>query len=65
MAPYDYELTLRRVDRTSWVILSNKGIELYNITSCPSREAAVVEAEAWASSWSSVRIEVQDGISKC
>lgn len=57
---YDTTLVLKKAGLSTWIIYSNKGIELHTLHRCSSDVEALDAAKAWASSWTSVDIKVAE-----
>lgn len=57
---YNFDFVLKRLDSRTWDLLSTKGVVVYRIENCVSKEAALAAATAWASSWHSARVRLAD-----
>ena len=53
-------LLLKRDGSHSWVLLAEKGHAVYSFSGCIFEDEAMAVARAWASSWNSVCIRLQD-----
>jgi hypothetical protein len=56
----DKNLILRKTGPSEYTIYSDKGYSLYVMHRCSSPDDAMLTAKAWASSWISVSIRMED-----
>lgn len=57
---YSMDLIVRRTGSAEWTIYSASGVELHSMHRCHDASEAKEQATAWASSWNSVNIKVED-----
>lgn len=57
---YSTILILKKTGPAKWTLFTEKGIELITYMRVANAEDAYSRAKAWASSWSSVFIKVED-----
>lgn len=57
---YSYNFTVRKTSSSEYTIFSEKGFEMHVLSRCTDPKDAEERARAWASSWSSVCIKVED-----
>ncbi len=57
---YQFVFILRRIDRITWHIVSDKGHVVHIISNCIYKNEAEEKARKWISSWNSVLMEIED-----
>jgi hypothetical protein len=57
---YDHEFILKDVGHGEYELVSSKGFSLTSFNRCANQEEAMTKAKAWASSWTSVCIKMDD-----
>ena len=57
---YSYNFVLKKTGRAEYIIVSDKGFTMHTLDRCDSVDEAMTRARAWASSWNSVIIRMED-----
>ncbi len=57
---YDYNMILKKTSNKEWSILSDKGVVVHVLTRCDSQLEAETAMRIWASSWISMKVEIED-----
>jgi hypothetical protein len=56
----DYNFVLKKTAFSEWTIYTDKGVHMHTLFNCLCKSEAVDRSTAWASSWPSVSIKVED-----
>jgi hypothetical protein len=57
-------LVIRKTGVSEYTLFSDKGIAMYTMDRCFSKDEAMRRATVWASSWNAVIIRIEDEQSK-
>ena len=60
-AAYSYNFIVRKTGMVQWTIYSDKGIEMHVMHNCTNEDEVMRRANAWASSWHSASVKVENG----
>jgi hypothetical protein len=57
---YSYNFIVKKTGHSEYTIVSDKGFVMHTLGRCETAEEALLRARAWASSWSSASVRMED-----